>query len=65
MNALTVILTSSPARYAPLVSASGIGIAPAPVEAGAFVEARRAAGRALKWGEVVPFAPLVAARRAG
>ena len=58
MDAMTVILTSSPARFVPLVSAAGIGIAPAPVDPCRSVRGRRAADCGRARGEVVPFAAL-------
>jgi len=65
MDALTIILTSAPARFAALVSASGIGIAPAPLGSGVPTWSRGAAARGLARGEVVPFvAPRTGARAA-
>ena len=55
MSATTIIMTATPARFAALTAASGIGIAPATAAFGLRVAEGRAAGFSGHSAEIVPF----------
>jgi len=58
MSAMTVIVTATPARFAAVTAASGIGIAPATAHFGMRVVGGRMAGFSGYRADILPLTPL-------